>query len=416
MASVKLYLDTRTPKKNGTSPLKLGINHRDKRFLLNLNISLSSEQWDSVNNKVVAHPRKQVLNSFISQIMADVNVCILELVRTGKMDRMPPNEIKSVIVAAMRGFDPEEDPEAVKPSFMDYFKGFLETKKGRTREVYQSTFNKMSTYIGDKRIDFEDINKSWLQRFESYMEESVPSVNGRGVHLRNIRAVFNDAVDNDVTVVYPFRKFKIQKAATAKRAITAEQLVQLMDFYCDKHQEKYLDFFMLIFYLIGINIIDLCNLKKEQLVNGRIEYIRAKTHKLYSIKVEPEAQSIIDKYKGDEYLLNILDRYKNYKDFAKRMNQNLRSIGEVKIGKHGAKTISPILPFITTYTARHSWATIAHKIGVSKDVISMALGHSFGNRTTDIYIDYDSEKIDVANRRVIDFINQIKNKKATQNS
>lgn len=234
MASVKLYLDTRTPKKNGTSPLKLGINHRDKRFLLNLNISLSSEQWDSVNNKVVAHPRKQVLNSFISQIMADVNVCILELVRTGKMDRMPPNEIKSVIVAAMRGFDPEEDPEAVKPSFMDYFKGFLETKKGRTREVYQSTFNKMSTYIGDKRIDFEDINKSWLQRFESYMEESVPSVNGRGVHLRNIRAVFNDAVDNDVTVVYPFRKFKIQKAATAKRAITAEQLVQLMDFDCDK--------------------------------------------------------------------------------------------------------------------------------------------------------------------------------------
>lgn len=416
MASVKLYLDTRTPKKNGTSPLKLGINHRDKRFLLNLNISLSSEQWDSVNNKVVAHHRKQVLNSFISQIMADVNVCILELVRTGKMDRMPPNEIKSVIVAAMRGFDPEEDPEAVKPSFMDYFKGFLETKKGRTREVYQSTFNKMSTYIGDKRIDFEDINKSWLQRFESYMEESVPSVNGRGVHLRNIRAVFNDAVDNDVTVVYPFRKFKIQKAATAKRAITAEQLVQLMDFDCDKHQEKYRDFFMLIFYLIGINIIDLCNLKKEQLVNGRIEYIRAKTHKLYSIKVEPEAQSIIDKYKGDEYLLNILDRYKNYKDFAKRMNQNLRSIGEVKIGKHGAKTISPILPFITTYTARHSWATIAHKIGVSKDVISMALGHSFGNRTTDIYIDYDSEKIDVANRRVIDFINQIKNKKATQNS
>lgn len=80
-----------------------------------------------------------------------------------------------------------------------------------------------------------------------------------------------------------------------------------MDFDCDKHQEKYRNFFMLIFYLIGIgiNIIDLCNLKKEQLVNGRIEYIRAKTHKLYSIKVEPEAQSIIDKYKGDEYLLNI---------------------------------------------------------------------------------------------------------------
>ena len=379
--------------------------------MLNLDISLSSEQWDSVNNKVVAHPRKQALNSFISQAIADANVCVLELVRTGRMDCMPSNEIKRVIVNAMRGFSTEEEPEAVKPSFMDYFKGFLETKKGKTREVYQSTFNKMSTYIGDKRIDFEDINKGWLQRFESYMEESVPSVNGRGVHLRNIRAVFNDAIDNDVTVVYPFRKFKIQKAATAKRAITAEQLVRLMEFDCDEFQEKYRDFFVLIFYLIGINIIDLCHLKKEQLVNGRIEYVRAKTHRLYSIKVEPEAMEIIDRYKGDKYLLNILDRYRNYKDFAKRMNQNLRSIGEVKIGKHGAKTVTPILPFITTYTARHSWATIAHKIGVPKDVISMALGHSFGNRTTDIYIDYDSEKIDVANRRVIDFINRIKTEK-----
>lgn len=144
---------------------------------------------------MVDHPRKQVLNSFISQIMADVNVCILELVRTGRMDCMPAHEIKGVIVASMRGLESEEDSEPVKPLFMGYFKGFLETKKGKTREVYQSTFNKMSKYIGDKRIKFEDINKSWLQRFESCMEESVPSVNGRGVHLRNIRAVFNDAIE-----------------------------------------------------------------------------------------------------------------------------------------------------------------------------------------------------------------------------
>ena len=415
MASVKLYLDTRTKKKNGTSPLKLGINHRNKRVLLNINISLSSEQWDSVNNKIVAHPHRQVLNSFIAQIVADVNIRILELIRSGEIDRMSSHAIKNYFLSAIRVSN-TEDEEINNDLFVDYFKKFVESKKGRTKEIYAATLNKIRSYIGENPIKFEDINKSWLQRFESYMEESVPSVNGRGVHLRNIRAVFNDAIDNDVTMAYPFRKFKIQKAATAKRAITAEQLVQLMDFDCDKHQEKYRDFFMLIFYLIGINIIDLCNLKKEQLVNGRIEYIRAKTHKLYSIKVEPEAQSIIDKYKGDEYLLNILDRYKNYKDFSKRMNNNLRSIGNVEMGKHGAKTISPILPFITTYTARHSWATIAHKIGVSKDVISMALGHSFGNRTTDIYIDYDSEKIDVANRRVIDFINQIKNKKATHNS
>ena len=76
------------------------------------------------------------------------------------------------------------------------------------------------------------------------------------------------------------------------------------------------------------------------------------------------------------------------------------------------RLIRAILFFIAflniTYTARHTWATIAHKIGISKDVISLALGHEFGCKTTGIYIDYDLEQIDKANRKVIDYINSLK--------
>ncbi len=89
------------------------------------------------------------------------------------------------------------------------------------------------------------------------------------------------------------------------------------------------------------------------------------------------------------------------------MNDNLSEIGPtVRKGLGGKKYREPLFPELTTYWARHSWATIAHKIGISKDVISMALGHSFGCKTTDIYIDFDRDKVDEANRKVIDYINK----------
>jgi integrase len=96
------------------------------------------------------------------------------------------------------------------------------------------------------------------------------------------------------------------------------------------------------------------------------------------------------------------------------MNENLGKIGPVEYTLSKVKgksrqliTYHGLFPDLTTYWARHTWATVAHKIGVPKDVISMALGHSFGNRVTDTYIDYDSEKVDEANRKVIDYMNSI---------
>lgn len=163
---------------------------------------------------------------------------------------------------------------------------------------------------------------------------------------------------------------------------------------------------MLSFYLLGINMVDLCSAMKSDVVNGRLEYRRAKTHKLYSVKILPEAMAIIKKYAGARYLLYIMEEYGDYRDFVHRMNGNLQSIGHVEVAKrYNAKHREPLYPNITTYWARHTWATIAHRLGVSKDVISMALGHSFGVKVTDVYIDYDMEKVDEANRLVVDNLN-----------
>ena len=135
-----------------------------------------------------------------------------------------------------------------------------------------------------------------------------------------------------------------------------------------------------------------------------MEYYRSKTNKFYSIKVEPEAAEIIDRYRGEDWLLDIMDRYQNHKDYMHRLNENLQKMGSVElVGKSGKKIYTPKFDGITTYWARHTWATIAASLDIPKETIAAALGHG-GNTVTDIYIDFDRRKVDEANRRVIDWV------------
>ena len=169
-------------------------------------------------------------------------------------------------------------------------------------------------------------------------------------------------------------------------------------------------------YLIGVNTVDLLLAKKDQIVDGRFEYIRRKTGKRYSVKVEPEAMEIIGRRSGKDWLLDAMDSREGYRSFAHDMNDSLKLIGDtvretIPVSDslfdepEVVERVMPVIPGITTYSARHTWATLAHETGVPMDVISQALGHSFGNRTTLIYIKPDIRKVDEANRRVIDYLN-----------
>lgn len=116
---------------------------------------------------------------------------------------------------------------------------------------------------------------------------------------------------------------------------------------------------------------------------------------------------IIDKFRGKgDYLLDIMDSYKNYKDFLHRMGTTLKQIGEVeRKGLGGKKNRKPLFPDLSSYWSRHTWATIAASLDIPKETISASLGHG-GNSVTDIYIKFDENKIDKANRKVIDYVNK----------
>lgn len=298
----------------------------------------------------------------------------------------------------------KENPDKI--SLMNHILKYGSLKQNkRTRKLYEGTANKVRQF--DDKITIDKVNKTWLISFEQFCAKTM-SINGYAIHMRNIRAVLNYLIAEGVATNYPFKTYKIKKEKTVHRVLTEEQLRLIK--YADSPGfcMEYRDMFMLSLYLIGINIKDLLYLTPDNMMNERIIYHRFKTNKLYNVKIEPECAEILQRFHGRRYLLNCLDRYKDYLDYLHHMNDGLKKLGmEYKEGKGYVEGAKSICPELTSYWARHTWATIAYGIGISKDVISQALGHSNGIQVTDIYIDYDLEKVDDANRKVIDYINSL---------
>lgn len=395
MARTKLYLDTRAVKSGNPAPLKVAINKKSETALISLNVLLLPSQWDKRAGKVVNHSNRLFLNNYITRRMLDIDTMVLKLTESGEIGNMSALDIKRHILHQL---SPEKQEDGKEKLFAKRFLKFAESKKESTRFVYMNTYRRLGQFCEDfDKLTFEDITKEWLTSYDTYLSQTSPSRNARNVHFRNIRAVFNEAIDDGVTKAYPFRRFKIRPVATVKRSFTVEKLRMLFNAPTDEHTEKALDIFKLIFLLIGINIIDLCKLR--EITNGRIEFYRSKTNRLYSIKVEPEALEIINKHKGTEYLINVLDLHKTHRSYTGMLNKQLKEIGVIE----GDENSKAMFPNLTTYWARHTWATLAAELEIPKETIAAALGHG-GNTVTDIYIDFDRKKVDEANRRVIDWV------------
>ena len=408
MATVHLFLDVRTMR-GSEAQIKIGINKKSSSAYIPLGQWVQPSQWDRKREQVKNHPHKMASNQYVLTRRTEVQNLLMRLTSEGQLTKLTATQIKNRILE-------ELEPDAANQSFIRRMEAFCRTREAQsTREKYELTMKRVLEYDPKARtITFEEINREWLEGLDRFLMQYNPSKNGRAIHLRNIRAVFNDAIDNSITANYPFRKFKIRHEETAKRSLTVEQLRELFAYPVEPYQKRYLDMFKLSFFLIGINVTDLC-LLYEISNDGYLVYKRAKTKKLYSIKVEPEAMEIIDRYRGTGQLLNLLDGIKSPRTFTMKFDRGLKEIGPVtyepnpewKRGskKHRLRKVHhSAFPGLSSYWARHTWATIASELDIPDATISAALGHSTTNKTTAIYIDFNREKIDRANRKVIDYV------------
>ena len=405
MATTRFYLDLRGKAKDGKGSIVITIYHNRTTAMIPTGIRLAPNEWDG--NHVIRVSGCDAINARLAEKISSVDRSIAFLSIDDKFESITAPQIKHAIT----------EKKVVQPIHLvsDLFAEYLSTDiKEGTKEIYRATLTKVLAF-GGKALKMEDINLKWLHRFEMFLAKT-QGVNGRAIYLRSLRAVCNYALHTNVISSYPFQNFSIRQEPTRKRSVSVELFRKFLDYPASGRNAMFRDYFLLMFYLIGINSKDLLLARKGNLVNGRLEYIREKTHKKYSIRIEPEAEELLKRYKGSDYLLRAMDGCKHYKSFAHEMNDHLKMIGEEVVEMvpdpedlfgtpRLIKTVKPVIPGISTYFARHCWATFAYEAGVPLDVISQALGHSSGNRTTLIYVKFNQQAVDAANRKVIDFVN-----------
>ena len=388
---MKVYIDSRDFK------VYLSVTHKYKRFYLSTGLQTTEKFYGMVfprsdkSAKSKTNRLAQIykmcddyINEHSNESVEELKEHLKELIVGKKMNR-------NTIISAIEKFIGTKD-------------------KIGTVAAYKRLITDISVY--DENATLDGIDFSWVEGFYKHEEEKGRCNNGIIGDIDKLKSVFNWARRKKLTTNYPFERAAFKKDRTRKRNLSVEQLRDIRDIKLDAHDSIYRDFFLLGFYLIGMNLSDILDLTKEDYKDGRISFFRNKTNRLYDIRVEPEAKEIIDRYKNNSKSNELLSFMRithsaGYAQFTTKCNHCLRSLGrKIYDGRRYDRTNDAIELDLTSYWNRHTWATFAAKIGIPMEIIGRALGHSiWDNSITGVYVEYDTSKIDEANRKVIDYLN-----------
>lgn len=287
--------------------------------------------------------------------------------------------------------------------FIEFMKNVAVHKKHigkyKTAGNYVSALRSFSAFLsvhtGTDDIEIGDIDHLLIEKYEFYlMNTRLITRNASSAYIRCLRATYNMAVEEDMTTDRrPFRKVytgvdKTQKRALNRAALTA--IIQL-DYSKNPRLEFYRDIFFFSFLARGMSFVDIAKLKASNIVGGSIVYHRSKTGQKLSVKIDRLMEKIIQKYhqKGSKRIFPIISDVYNPREYdtaIHKYNHALRQIAEHANLKNR----------LTSYAARHSWATIAYELNISMKIISAGMGHTSEN-TTMIYLrSISNEEIDDA--------------------
>jgi site-specific recombinase XerD len=396
------YLD-----KDGKAKINIELSHQTKTVTLKNLLKAKPGDWDKKRKKL-----KTTAGSYLNYEKENVNIhrelrkyegILNDLNFEKTLQVHNVNQIRDMMLVMER------------KASMDVFKLFHEyienLNSSKTKESYELSLKHLRDYENSDYMPIETLTSTYLENFEAYLKRTKnQSINTIAIYMRNIRSICNYAIRNDIMDYnnYPFRRYKIKTQKTRHRTIDASDIRKLIQYDGSMSENKARDLFMLSFYLTGMNFKDMLYFRPKDIYNGRIIGLRHKTQKPISVKIQPEAQAIMDKYKGDKYLLFMMEHKQAVA--SKNQNQRINPLHHDIVSQTNAnlkkvcKKLGINVP-LSTYYARHSWATIARKIGVDFDIIQQALTHST-NQVTSIYIEYDDEAIDAANRKVLDFLKE----------
>lgn len=273
--------------------------------------------------------------------------------------------------------------------------------RARTVERYTTVMNSFRRFRHENDVSLDEVQSDLMIEYETFLKSRGVCSNTSSYYMRGLRAIYNRAVEKELTIQrYPFRHVYTGVGKTLKRAVPLKIIRQIrdLDLMLFPAMDFARDIFMFSFYTRGMSFIDMAYLKKKDLQNGTLSYRRQKTGQQLFIKWEKPMQEIVDKYEtsGTPYLLPIIrdmnaDERRQYKNATHLVNDKLKKLGE-KLG----------LPIpLTSYVARHGWASIAKSKNIPLSTISEAMGHD-SEKTTRIYLaSLDTSAVDKANSQIL---------------
>ena len=380
-------MDTRREMKKhgaGVFGVKADLRYMSRRWQFATPFVMTQDEWESVNSRKI---RSEALKDKKIQIEAYQTKAV------NIIDSLHPFSIEKFkeLMLGKGKFSKAENRD-VYQMFVETEKNFELKNKPRTADTYRSARKSLQRFKA--RLYLEDVTPEFLQKYENYMVGRKRSRTTVGIHLRSLRAIINEAIDKGLMrrEDYPFgrRRYQIPEPRQAKIALPQEQIRAILDYQPETEEEQRAkDIWVFSYFCGGMNINDICRLKRENIEDNVLSFYRNKTKDTSGrnslpirIKLQPEAVEILNRQKVlTGYLFPVLQSGLTVareaaliQQFTKTMNKYLKRIGK-KLG----------IARLTTQTARHSFATTLMNHGAPLTFISKSMGHTT-TKTTEIYL------------------------------
>jgi integrase/recombinase XerD len=407
MVYYKLILDDRRFREDETYPVIVRVIYNRKNSSIATGIRVNKFHWNASTHEVErTNSNYKDLNLALSEFFLKVQKAIhqLETEQAFSFDAL-----KERLTLGYKA--PKVATSALFNTFAQtLITDLIDLNKAGNAMVYKVAVNRFNLYVTNPKLRFTDIDYNLLEGFKRKLLKDGVKQNTISNYFRTIRAIYNKAMKAKLVdrSHYPFLDIPIKTERTAKRAIAVDELVKIANIELKPKSQKWhaKNYFFLSFALIGASFTDLAYLTPANIKKGRLTYKRRKTGKELNIKLHPYAEKILSQYKGmsSKYLLPILP--------ANTVEDSMRAkallMQAIKLTNKYLERIVEDCKLncdVTTYVARHSWATTAKRLGFSIELIAEAMGHEHGNKITNIYLDsFDQSVIDDANAKVINCI------------
>lgn len=370
------------------------ITHNRKTQQITTKLRVHPSDWDASEQRLLP----SLLNGSIVQGQIDGDVALLRRI-ISDLDRGGDDYFVGDIVALFKS------PKS-HIFVMDYISMLIAQLRASNRlgtaYNYEKTMRSFGAFLDNKRLPISALTEQVIWDYNAYLIRRGLVRNSVSFYMRVLRAVYNKAVRQRlIEQQHPFVEVYTGIDCTRKRAVSESVILQLYHLQLEPCSLLALcrDIFIFSYCTRGMAFVDIAYLKRSNLQNGVIYYARRKTGQLLSIRVEPCIQRIIDRYANinSPYLFPILTSTEAavaYKEYCRALNTHNRLLGRLsKMLGCGCK--------LTSYTSRHSWATVARNHNVPVSVISQGMGHT-SEHTTQIYLAMlENSVIDEANRGIL---------------